>query len=119
MLDFGCGAGAREPVLQSWPAELSGFKGPSKVMSEVLRCIKESFRKNLKKYFFREKNFDRKKIFRKKKLEKNVLSAGSLAHFLNRLEDTCGRTVLEVLFYQENRKNADSKGCFAPPKIAA
>ena len=69
MLDFGCGAGAREPVLQSWPAELSGFKGPSKVMSEVLRCIKESFRKNLKKYFFREKNFDRN-FFRKKKLKK-------------------------------------------------
>ena len=71
MLDFGCGAGAREPVLQSWPAELSGFKGPSKVMSEVLRCIKESFRKNLKKYFFREKNFDRN-FFRKKKLKKKT-----------------------------------------------
>ena len=68
MLDFGCGAGAREPVLQSWPAELSGFKGPSKVMSEVLRCIKESFRKNLKKYFFREKIST--EIFSEKKVEK-------------------------------------------------
>ena len=81
MLDFGCGAGAREPVLQSWPAELSGFKGPSKVMSEVLTCIKESFRKILKKYFFREKIFDRKIFFRKKKVEKMCFARRALQIF--------------------------------------
>ena len=52
-------------------------------------------------FFFEKKISAEKKYFQKKKIffqKKNVLSAGSLANFLNRLKDAGARTVLEVRF---------------------
>ena len=72
-------------------------------------------------FFPAEKIFGRnflKKYFQKKKLNKKVVLAGSLANFLSRIKVPRERQILGVRFCQENHEKCTRSPCFAMPKIA-
>ena len=115
MEPFGFGAGL------SWGCTKSNrrFIVPSKIQPVYYSYPKENQKVMGQLFFFgREKIFGRKN-FSEKKVEKNVLSRGSLANFLNRLKDTGTGTVLEVPFLSRKSQKRWFLKVLCSSKIAA
>ena len=70
-------------------------------------------------FFFREKKFRPKKIFREKKLKKMCFAPGALQIFWIASKIRVQERFWRSFFVTKIDKNADSLRCFAPPKIAA